>query len=66
MQLRRGFKQFISLSDRLKIFSEQLKAKAAELRPGPEQEALLRRARIADTASNANRWANSPGLRSPK
>jgi hypothetical protein len=66
MQLRRGFKQFISLSDRLKIFSEQLKAKAAELRPGPEQEALLRRARIADTASNVNQWANSPGLRSPK
>jgi hypothetical protein len=62
MQLRRGFKQFISLSDRLKIFSEQLKAKAAELRPGPEQEALLRRARIADTASNVNQWANSPGL----
>ncbi len=59
MQQRRRTKQFLSLQDRLKLFSDQLKAKAAEVPPGPEQEALLKRARIADTASDINEWANS-------
>ena len=51
MQVRRRFKQALALDDRLRLFSEHLKAKAAELRPGPEQDALLKRARLADTAS---------------
>ena len=66
MQDRRRLKQFLSLNDRLKLFSDQLKSAAAKLRPGPEQDALLRRARIADTASHINEWANSPGLQPPK
>lgn len=41
MQLRRHFKQALSLNDRLKIFSDQLKAQASRLQPGPEQDALL-------------------------
>lgn len=66
MQKRRRFKQTISFTDRLKFFAEELKAKAAELRPGPERDALMRRARRANTASHIDDWANSPGLRSPK
>lgn len=63
MQHRRRFKQPVSLTDRLRVFSEQLKAEASELRPGPERDALLNRARIADTAAHIDEWANSPGLR---
>ena len=63
---RRRFKQTTSLSDRLKIFADELKAKASTLRPGPEQDAMLKRARLADTASHIDEWANSPGLQPPK
>jgi hypothetical protein len=63
---RRRFKQTISLSDRLKIFADELKAKASKLRPGPEQDAMLKRARLADTASHIDEWVNSPGLQPPE
>ena len=66
MQARRRFKQAHSLSDRLKFFSDHLKARAAELQPGPKQDALLKRARIADTASGINQWMSSPGLQPPE
>ena len=66
MQQRRRFKQALSLTDRLKLFSDQLKAKAAELRPSPERDALLKRVRQAETASNIEQWVNSPGLQPPK
>ena len=66
MQKRRRFKQFLSLNDRLKLFSDHLKADAAKLLPGPERDALLNRARMADTAAHLNEWANSAGLQAPK
>ena len=66
MQLRRRLTHTLSLNERLKVFSDQLKAKAAKLRPGAERDALRQRARIADTASHIDQWANSPGLRPPK
>ena len=66
MQLRRRFKHALSLNDRLRIFSDRLKAEAAKVRPGPERDVLLKRARIADTTSHINEWANSPGLQPPK
>ena len=56
----------LSLTDRLRLFADRLKAEAAKLRPGPEQDALIKRARLADTASHIDEWANSPGLRPPK
>jgi hypothetical protein len=67
MSVRRNrFKPYLSLNDRLRLFSDQLKAAAAKLRPGPEQDALLMRARLADTASHIDEWASSPGLQPPK
>jgi hypothetical protein len=66
MSERRRFKQFLSLQDRLKLFSEKLKQRADELRPGPEKDAVLKRARIADTAAHIDEWVNSPGLQPPK
>jgi hypothetical protein len=66
MKVRRRVTQTLSLNDRLKMFSEQLRLAAAKLRPGPDQDALLKRARVADTASHINQWANSPGLQPPE
>ena len=66
MTIRRRFTKALSLKNRLRIFANQLKNKAAKLRPGPEREDLLREARIADTASHINEWANSPGLQPPE
>jgi hypothetical protein len=63
---RRRFKQTLTFPDRLKIFADELKAKAAELQPGPERDALLKRASRAETASHIDEWANSPGLQPPK
>jgi len=66
MQRRRRFKQTISLKERLASFAKEAREKASELRPGPEQDALLKKARQADTASRVDEWANSPGLQPPK
>jgi hypothetical protein len=66
MQRRRRFKQFLSLRDRLKLFSDQLKADAAKLDPGPEQDALLKRAQQAEVASDIDDWARSPWQQPPK
>ena len=63
---RRRFKNTLTFPDRLKNFADDLKAKAADLRPGPEKDALLKRARQAETASHIDEWANSPGLLPPK
>jgi len=63
---RRRIIQTASLKDRLASFAKELKAKATQLRPGPERDALLKRARRADTASQIDEWANSPGLQPPK
>ena len=66
MKVRRRVMQTLSLNDRLRVFSEQLRLAAAKLRPGSEQDALLKRARVADTAAHINQWANSAGLKPPK
>ena len=66
MSQRRRLKQTISLKERLASFANEVREKALRLRPGPEQDALLRKARQADTASHLDEWANSPGLQPPK
>ena len=43
MQRRRHFKQTSSLKDRLASFAQDIRKKAAELRPGPEQDKLLKK-----------------------
>jgi hypothetical protein len=65
MQRRRD-KQTIPLKDRLASFAREVREKASKLRPGPERDALLKRAQLADTASHIDAWANSPGLQPPK
>jgi hypothetical protein len=59
-------KRQASLKDRLAVFAEEARSKASQLRPGPEKEDLLKKARQADTAAHLDDWANSPGLRPPE
>lgn len=59
-------KQTTSLKDRLNSFATELREKASQLPPSEEKDALLKKARLADTASHLDDWANSTGLRPPK
>ena len=62
----RRLKHTTSLKDRLNSFAMELREKASHLPSSEEREALLKRARLAETASHLNDWANSSGLRPPK
>jgi hypothetical protein len=63
---RRRFKQTESLQDRITSFARDAKEKAARLPPGLERDAMLEKARLADTGSQLEEWANSPALQTPK
>jgi hypothetical protein len=39
---------------------------AKALRPGREQDAMVRKAHLMETASQINEWLTSPGLRAPR
>jgi hypothetical protein len=64
--LRRRFKQALSLEERLVEEAKRLREEAKSLPPGAEREALLRKARQAETGSHMSEWLSSPGLRPPK
>jgi hypothetical protein len=59
---RRRFKQTVPLRDRLTMWANDVRGLAAELPPGPDREALLKKARQADTASHLEEWVSSPSL----
>jgi hypothetical protein len=65
LKKRRRFKQDTSLKDRLAAWADQVREEAEQLPPGPERDAMLKKARQADTASHMEDWANSPGLQAP-
>jgi len=50
MLRRRHFKHTASLKERLDTFAKEAREKASELPPGPDQEALLKKVRQAETA----------------
>jgi hypothetical protein len=56
----------LSLQDRLALHALRLKEEAQALRPGPDRDAMMRRARQAETASHMDDWLSSPGLQTPK
>ena len=62
---RRRVKQTTSLKDRLNLFATEMREKASRLPPN-ERDALLKQARLVDTASHLNDWINSPGLQPPE
>ncbi len=63
---RRRFKQTTPLKERLLLWAEQVRSKADNLRPGPERDAMLKKAHQAETAAHLDDWVNSPGLQPPK
>jgi hypothetical protein len=63
---RPGFKQTISLKERLTSFAKEVREKALRLPPGAETEAMLKRASRADTAAHLDDWISSPGLQPPE
>jgi hypothetical protein len=66
MPERRRFKQSVSLKERLASFARKAREEASMLPPGQEKYELLRKAGLADTTSQIDDWANSPGLQSPR
>ena len=66
MGKRRRVKQVRSLEDRLAEQAARLKDQASQMPPGPERDALLKRARIADTGAHLSNWLSSPGLQPPE
>jgi len=63
---RRRYKQQLTLQDRISAWMKQVQQQASKLPPGPERDALLKKARQADVANHLQDWAKSPGLRPPK
>ena len=66
MQERRRFDKIDPLDRRLSEEAERLRKETRGTPPGVERDSLIRRARLAETASQMNEWLSSPGLRSPK
>jgi len=62
---RRRVKQTRSLEERMADQAAELKERAHQLPAGAEREALLKRARIAETGSHLSDWLRSPGLQRP-
>ncbi|WP_440638285.1 hypothetical protein ACSHT2_29460 [Bradyrhizobium sp. PUT101] len=63
---RQHVKQTVSFQERLSAWAEQLRERAARLKPGREQDELLAKVRQADVAAHLDEWANSRGLQPPK
>jgi hypothetical protein len=62
---RHRFKQTLTLAERLANESKRLRVEAERLRPGPERDSVLRKARHIDAASHMDGWLSSPELRHP-
>jgi hypothetical protein len=62
---RRRFKHAEALEIRLAEEAQRLREEAKLLPPGAKREALLRRARQAETGSHMSEWLASPGLQPP-
>jgi hypothetical protein len=66
MTKRGFFKQAETQEVRLAEEARDLRARADLLRPGVEREAIIRKARQAETGSQMSQWLSSPGLRPPE
>ena len=66
MQRRRRFTQKDQLEDRLAEEAKRLREEAKRLKPSAARDALMRRARQAETGAHMSEWLRSPGLRPPE
>ena len=55
-----------SFEARISQAAKELEEKAWAMPPGPERDALLRRARQMDITGHLREWLSSPGLQPPK
>ena len=65
MLTRRRFTQTQSLEVRLAEEAISLREQARLLPPGITRDALIRKARQAETGSHMSEWLRSPGLQPP-
>ena len=56
----------ITIEEKWHQQSEEAKIEAKNLPHGKERDALVKKARQLETASQINRWLSSPGLQPPK
>ncbi|MGF6426924.1 uncharacterized protein (DUF3084 family) [Bradyrhizobium elkanii] len=63
--IRRRIKQIETLEQRLADRAEEMRERARTMPPGVEKEALLKRARQAETGAHMSEWLRSPGLQPP-
>jgi hypothetical protein len=54
-----------TFDDQIAAEKAELKAQIAELKPGPQMDALRKKIRQLETASHVSEWLASPGLQSP-
>ena len=66
MQRRRFTQQTDQLEDRLAEEAKRLREETKLLKPGAARDALIRRARQAETGAHMSDWLRSPGLRPPQ
>ena len=66
MSSRRRFRPDAPLAERLAIFAQHMRARAARTKPGPERDDLLKRAQQADTALREDVWAYAARLQPRK
>ncbi len=66
MTKRNRQKHAIPFDQRLQKAAEEARAAAGKLPQSLEREALIERARQAETAARINEWLTSPGSQSPK
>ncbi|QPF88348.1 hypothetical protein IC762_30460 [Bradyrhizobium genosp. L] len=65
MKRRKRIKQIETLEERLAHQADELRERAKAMPAGVEKEALLKRARQAETGAHLSEWLRSPGLRPP-
>jgi hypothetical protein len=63
---RQSSKRTLPFSERCLQEAARLRAEAKNLQPGPERNALIKKARQADTAAHIDEWLRSPGLQPPR
>jgi hypothetical protein len=63
---RRRFKNILTFPECLDQEAKRLRTEAEKLPHGAERDALLRKARQAETALHVSDWLSSPGLKSPE
>ena len=63
MQRRRSTPH--TFEDNIAAEKARLEAQAADLRPGPQRDGLLRKIRQLETASHMSEWLSSPSLLPP-